>query len=76
MPSNSDTFPRMEPEVEKLLLELQLWCRQERGRVKELADAMGVKVQVASNWINLQKQPSIKYWLALQAFAKKIRRRR
>jgi hypothetical protein len=48
--------PEMPDGVEKLLLELQLWTRQERGRVKELADAMDVKVQVASNLINLKKQ--------------------
>jgi hypothetical protein len=56
--------------------ELLTWCKEERGR--ELAAAIGVTEQVVSNWLYIyrRKTPSLRYWLAFQAFSKKIRRKR
>lgn len=73
----SYTLSRMPPEeVERLMIELQVWCKGKHGRQRKLADAIGVSEQVVSNWLNRRKTPSLKYWLALQAFAKKQRGRR
>jgi DNA-binding transcriptional regulator YiaG len=61
-------------EVDLLMSELSQWCQQERGRQRELAAAIDVTEQVVSNWLYRRKTPSLKHWLALQAFAKKQRR--
>jgi hypothetical protein len=74
---DSDTIVRMPPhEVDKLMSELLAWSKEERGRGRELAAAIGVTEQVVSNWLYRRKNPSLKYWLELQAFAKKIHRRK
>jgi hypothetical protein len=73
----SDTIRRMPPkEVDELMNELLAWSKEERGRGREIAAAIGVTEQVVSNWLYRRKTPSIKYWLQLQAFAKTIRRRK
>jgi hypothetical protein len=75
--TTSDTMPWMPPkEVDELMSELLTWCKAERGRGRELAAAIGVTEHVVSNWLYRRKNPSLKYWLDLQAFAKKIRRRK
>ncbi len=78
MNSVSDMIGQMAPpdEVDQLMSELLAWRRAERGRGRELAAAIGVSEQVVSNWLYRRKTPSLKYWLALQAFAKKQRRSR
>ena len=71
------TIRRMPPEeVDKLMSELLTWCKAKRGRGRELAAAIGVSEQVVSNWLYRRKNPSLNYWLALQAFAKTIKRRK
>ena len=74
----SNTLSQMAPpeEVEALMNEIRLWCEAQRGRQKQLAQEFGVSEQVMSNWLNKRKTPSLKYWLQLQAFAKRMRRRR
>ena len=63
-------------EVEALMDEIRVWCEAQRGRQKQLAIHFGVTEQVMSNWLNKHKTPSLANWLKLQAFAKKMRRRR
>jgi predicted transcriptional regulator len=71
-------IPEMAPpdEVDALMDELLAWCKAERGRQKELARELGVTEQVMSNWLSKRKTPSLKYWLQLQVYVKRIRRRR
>ena len=61
-------------EVDSLMNELLAWCKDRRGRQKELAEELGVTEQVMSNWLWKRKTPSLKYWLQLQAVVKKLRR--
>lgn len=74
----SDNVTQMPPpeEVKPLMAELLAYCKAKRGRSAEMAKELGVKIQVLSNWLNLHKTPSLKAWFQLQAFAKKIRRRK
>jgi hypothetical protein len=73
----SPTIPGMtEPEVAALMAELRAYCQGERGRHRALAREIGVREDVLANWLRLHRRPSLENWLKLQAFAKKMRRRR
>jgi hypothetical protein len=70
----SDTIRPMPPkEVDELMDALLLWCKAERGRSRDLAAEIGVEPQVLSNWLYKRKRPSLDYWFALVAFAKRKR---
>jgi transcriptional regulator with XRE-family HTH domain len=62
-------------ELDRFMARLKRWAKKERGRSKEIADALGVSEQVVSNWLNRRKTPSLDHWFKLQEFArdKKIR---
>jgi transcriptional regulator with XRE-family HTH domain len=75
MSPSSDTVCAMPPEeIDALMAELYHWCKQERGRQKDLAERLGVTEQTLSNWIARRKTPSLEKYLFLRAFLKKQRR--
>jgi predicted transcriptional regulator len=63
-------------ELEALITELKAWCREERGRQRKVADALGVSEALVSNWLARRKTPMLRHWLELKAFLKTERRRK
>lgn len=55
-------------EIERLLSELRTWTKGQRGRQKQVADALGIDEPLLSNWIAGRKRPGLKYYFALKAF--------
>ena len=60
-------------EVDQFMQKLLRWCKEERGRAREIAQEIGVAEQVVSNWIHRRKTPELYHWLSLQKFARKHR---
>jgi transcriptional regulator with XRE-family HTH domain len=60
-------------EVDRFMAALLRWAKEERGRSKEIADALGVSEQVVSNWLNRRKTPTLDHWFKLQDFAREKR---
>ena len=77
MSLSSATMGAMPPkEIDALMAELHHWCKQERGRQKDLAERLGVTEQTLSNWIARRKTPSLEKYLFIRAFLKKERRKK
>lgn len=66
----------MSEEVAALMDELRAYCKEARGRHRALAKELGVREDVLANWLRLHRTPSLANWLKLQAYARKLRRRR
>jgi hypothetical protein len=70
-------FPKVmsdESELRQLLSALMLWCKEKRGRRKELAAALDVTPNTISHWLGGGvKKPSREKYFALQEFAKQNR---
>jgi DNA-binding transcriptional regulator YiaG len=71
----SDTIDdRMPPEaLDRLMAELKAWFKDHRGEQKKLADELGISEQLLSNWLARRKDPGLKNYLLMQAFAQKNR---
>jgi hypothetical protein len=63
-------------EIDKLMSELEAWCRAEYGRQRKLASVLGVSEQVVSHWIKRIRNPRLEHWIKLQEFLRKQRKPR
>ena len=67
----SDTIAVMPPEeLDRLMAELKAWFKEHHGEQKKLAAELKISEQLLSNWLARRKDPGLKKYLALQAFAK------
>jgi hypothetical protein len=70
----SDTLLVMPPEaLDRLMAELKAWFKEHHGEQKKLAAELKISEALLSNWLARRKDPGLKNYLALQAFAKKHR---
>lgn len=64
----------MPPEaLDRLMAELKAWFKDHHGEQKKLAAELQITEALLSNWLARRKDPGLKNYLKLQAFAKKHR---
>lgn len=63
------------PLLDALLGEVQAFCKDRRGRVSELAEALGVQQPQLSAWLTRKRQPGGEIALQLQRWLAEARAR-
>ena len=56
----------------QLLNKIRLWCSEQVGRLAKLSRELGVTHSSVTYWLTGLNTPTIKNWLTLQEFARKI----
>jgi hypothetical protein len=64
------------PEIEKLIKDLQTWCKAKHGRNLEVAKMLDVSPQLVSDWFSHKTVPTTEHFLRLRDFLKKNKPKR
>ena len=76
MPEPRKSKRSQEPEVRRLLDELEAWCREKYGRQTEVAKVLGVDRKRLNDWFTGRIAPSPAVALRIQAFLAEEKRAR
>jgi transcriptional regulator with XRE-family HTH domain len=60
-------------ELDKLIADLNAWCKAKHGRQREFAAALGVSEQLVTNWLAGRRAPTIKHFFRIQQFLRKAK---
>jgi len=72
--AHPNTMPLMtDPQISALLVELRAYCKEKRGRLRDLAVELGVSDSLLATWFSGHRTPKITKCLKLEAVAKRIR---
>jgi predicted transcriptional regulator len=63
------------PEIEKLVKDLNTWCKARRGRIVEIAKILGVSPQLVSDWFSRKADPMTEQFLLIRDFLRKEKRK-
>jgi DNA-binding XRE family transcriptional regulator len=66
----------VEDQIKELLDKLKLAAGREYGGQAELARDLGVSRQRLNDWLKGRRTPDLEWWLKIQAFLKKPRRKK
>jgi hypothetical protein len=62
-----------DPDISAVLAELRAYCKEKRGRLRDLAVELGVSNSLLANWFSGHRIPKITKRLKLEAVAERIR---
>jgi transcriptional regulator with XRE-family HTH domain len=73
----TDNIQTMAPEeLERLMAALKAWCKEKRGRQRQIVKELGITESMLSNWLARREDPSLANYFRLREFLEKQRRRK
>lgn len=62
---------RTVPEYQRLLQELEQWCKRDRGRQHRLAQALNVSDATISSWVHGRREMSLRQWIDVKNYIRR-----